>query len=1108
MSTGVFELSIKAVFQRREEGDGISVQGLIVPNVSLCVAGIGASAGGFDAIRDFFQTMPPDSGVAFVVVQHLHPSRISLAAELFAKFTSMPVTQATDGAVIEANHVYTSPSDKEITVKGGRLQLTPRSDVGHLRLPIDHFFSSLGEDCGARAIGIVLSGSGTDGALGLKVIAAHGGIVLVQDPSTAEFDGMPRTAIAAGIANYVLPVQQMPQVIASYVHHPYVAAAAKALLSEEDDLEATQSLIQLILSRRGYDFSGYKRSTLLRRIERRMGLRGILKKSEYVTLLQNDTVEVDALFRDLLIGVTEFFRDAEAWETLETEVIAPLVAAKNPEEPIRIWIPGCSTGEEAYTMAMVVLDRLRRARKNCLVQIFATDTNNDALEVGRCGRYPIGIAARISPTRLRRYFVKGPDQQFFMVSDALRAAVIFGVQNLFADPPFGRVDVISCRNVLIYLESDLQKRVLNIFHFALRKEAYLFLGSAESNGSRDDLFYPISKKWRIFQRQGTTKADMLALPLRAGDPRSGAMIMPARQVLPLSQVASIAQKLILDRFAPASILIDSRNEALYFCGPTEEFLTRPRGAPNQDLLVMVREGLRSRLRAALSEAATSNLTVSTSGAHMKHGKGFVPVEITVTPHPGGESGRLFLVVFRQSLEPSLVPTEKNAEGALVRHLEEELQATRDDLQSVIERFETSTEELKVSNEEVVTTNEELRSLNEELESSKEELQSLNEELTTVNQQLEAKVRELEVANTDLNNLLNSSDIATICLDQSFHIKWFTPATQARFKFISTDIGRSISDFALSWAGNGLIEAATAVLASKTVAQHEFQTEDGHRYIRRVLPYKNENVQISGVIVTYTDITESHLAAKAARSARQDLSESLEHNDKMRVLSIALAMAETRERRALAQDLHDDLGQLLAMVKLKISMMGKLKMSKLMRTALEACTKAADQANRKLRTMAFQLSPPMLDELGLASAIEWIADEMHEMYQIEVHADDDGQPKPMNPAVNATLFRAIRELLINIAKHAKVEKATVSTTRCADDTLLITVSDAGTGFDPDVVTPSSDAGGFGLLSVRERINLLGGEMSINSTPGQGTVIVLKVPLLVQGPSTTPITGGQA
>ena len=1058
-----------------------------------CIVGIGASSGGVSALQDFFKAMPTDIGVGFVVVQHLAPSHTNFSVPLLAACTAMPVTEATQGCSVLSNHIYLAPADQTVTIHRGKLQLSARHDTTKLHLPIDHFFNALGEDCGSRAIGIILSGLGTDGALGLKTIAAQGGMVLVQDPATAEYDNMPRSAMASGIANYVLPVKKMPKVIATYAHHPYIDQAASTVANEGESRE-TQQLLKIIKERRGYDFAGYKRTTLMRRIERRMGLRGILTLLDYVNLLKHNADEVDALFRDLLIGVTEFFRDAEAWKTLIADVVTPVVSAKLADEPIRIWIPGCSTGEEAYTMAMVVLDRLRQVRKKCPVQIFATDTNNEALEIGRSGRYPLSIASRISAAKLKRYFVNGPDSQYYMVNDELRSSVVFGVQNLFADPPFGRVDMISCRNVLIYLEPELQKRVLNIFHFALRMNGFLFLGSAESNGNRDDIFKPISKKWRIFKRVGTSKPDVLALQLRVAESRIGLASALPSSLSPTNQIASIAQKLILDRFAPASVLIDSSQHALYFCGPTDDFLARPRGAPTSDLLAMVREGLRSRVRAALAEAVKSDLPITVTGARMKRDNLFVPVQISVTPYSGFETGRLYLVVFWHDQQPVLMPDKKGANQALVRHLEEELQATRDDLQNTIERFETTNENLKVSNEEVVTTNEELRSLNEELESSKEELQSLNEELITVNQQLEGKVRELEVANNDLNNLLNSSDIATICLDRTFHIKWFTPASQAQFKFIASDIGRPISDFSLSWSGEGLLEAASAVLTGKPMVQHEYQNDTGRRFIRRVLPYRNEGEQIGGVIVTYTDITDSFLAAEEASLARKNLSVSQEQSERLRSLASALALAEVRERRALAQDLHDDLGQLLAMAKLKMSAVEKLKVSKTMRPALDDCSKALDQANRKLRAMAFQLSPPMLDELGLASAMEWMADEVQQMYQLEVHTTYDGTPKPLEPAVRATLFRAVRELLINVAKHAHVSKANVNITRGSDNMLYVTVSDDGTGFDPSPLLSDNSSANFGLISVRERLTLLGGQVSIHSTPGEGTSVHLQVPLL--------------
>jgi len=478
---------------------------------------------------------------------------------------------------------------------------------------------------------------------------------------------------------------------------------------------------------------------------------------------------------------------------------------------------------------------------------------------------------------------------------------------------------------------------------------------------------------------------------------------------------------------------------------------------------------------------------------MKRGGTFVSVQITVVPTAAGDAGRCFLVVFRHDNKPVLAPGKAEDRG-LVRHLEEELAATRDDLQSTIERFVITTQDLRVSNDEVVSANEELRSLNEELESSKEELQSLNEELTTVNQQLETKVRELESANSDQTNLLVSSDIATICLDESLRIKWFAPATQRQFNFLPGDVGRPIGDMLHAIGDVSMVVAVRAVLAGQTEPDREFQVESGRWYMRRTLPYLDASRRICGVIVTYTDITDHHLALEAERMCRNDLIESDERADKLRYLSAALVTAEDRERRLLAQDLHDDLGQLLAIIGLKAAMMEKMDLPDLLRRAVGECAKSVDLANRKLRTMALQLNPPMLDQLGLVPAIQWLADEVNRLHKIEVDIQDDGQPKPMDRAVSATLFRAVRELLVNVSKHARVSKAVVAVSRNADDTMSLTVSDAGAGFDPGKVVTSAATGGFGLISLRERLGYLGGAMEVKSVPGEGTSVVVNVPLL--------------
>ncbi len=1065
------------------------------------IVGVGASAGGFEAIKQFLQNMPSDSGLAFVIVQHLASTHISLAAELLASCTSMSVLVASEGARIEANHVYTAPSDKDVAVEKGCFLLTERNrSPHHIHLPIDHLFHSLGAAYGSRAIGVILSGNGNDGTLGSKTIALHEGIVLVQEPSTAAFDGMPRSAIAANVANFILPVDKMPQVISDCARHPYLINSTVPI--KDDNPKTTQELIAIVQARRGYDFTGYKRSTFLRRVQRRMSLHGITGLSTYAALLKKETAEVDQLFKDLLIGVTEFFRDDDAWKTLADEVMKPIVAAKQKDEAIRIWIPGCSTGEEAYTMAIVALDRVRAARKTCPVQIFATDTNSDALEIGRAGRYPVSIAKRMTAAQVKRYFVPTPDKEHFIVSDEVRACVVFGVQNLFADPPFGRVDLISCRNVLIYLETELQKKVLNIFHFALRREGYLFLGSAESNCGRDGLFKPLSKRWRLFQRVGMTDISMLRLPASISDSRM-ASNLHYQQVPQQNVMTVLAQKMLLDRFVPASVLVNSKYEALHFSGATDEFLMRPRGAPTQDLMFLVREGLRSRLRAMLREAATTSLTVNGHGVQMKKGDHFEVVHITVVPHNGGEMGQLFLVVFRPDTQPVKVFAKRAHQGILVQQLEEELQATRDDLLESIERFEATNDDLKNSNEQILMSNEELRSLNEELESSKEEMQSLNEELSTVNQQLETKLRELEVLHNDVNNLLESSDIATICLDPALRIKWFAPATKKLFHFIASDIGRNISDLLAALNDKGLITAVHAVLANELVPDCEFQLENGRWLIRRILPYKIASTDTAsnlgstgstvrnGVIVTYTDITDIHFAIEVATASKKDLHESQERTDKLKTLSAALALAEERERKSLAKFLHDDFGQMLAVLALKAVTLKKQTMANPMKVMVDDLSTTIERLNKKMRDIAFQLNPPMLDQLGVVTALKWVAEEVQRVFNLKITLHDDGSPKPLAPSVSATVVRAVRELLVNVAKHANIEAASITLSKIEDKQLLITVSDAGAGFNPEEHESSAE---LGLISMKERVGLMGGEIDIHSVRGDGTTVTIKVPMI--------------
>ncbi len=1062
-----------------------------------CIVGIGASAGGLEPIREFLRAMPSNSGLAFVVIQHLDPTHKSLAAELLGKCTAMTVQEAEDGVMLKPNHVYTLPPNKYLYVRDGILQLrAPTESRGH-RLPIDLFFRSLGQDQRQKAVGVVLSGSGSDGAIGLKSIVDNGGIVLVQDPQAAQFDGMPLSAISTGLATYVLPVKDMPEVIIRYASHPYSEGSGALSAGAQSGPESLAAVLALVRGRSGYDFTGYKEPTLIRRIHRRMDLRRVKSLVEYGRLLNKEPEEIDALFKDMLIGVTEFFRDPEAWEELTTRVIKPLVAGKLPNAPIRVWVAGTATGEEAYSIAMLLLEWLRAEKKQCPVQIFASDTNEGSLTFARAGVYPEGIAAQISPERLKAFFVELKDEHRYQVSEALRSAVVFGAHNLFLDPPFSKLDLVCCRNLLIYVEPRLQNRAMRLFHFALLPGGHLFLGSAETVGQQAQ-FKPVSEKWRIFQRVGPNSREPLdLLPGSSRHAVVSAGYTSPRTIARTSTAVGLAQRLILDRFAPAAVLINASFEVVYFCGPTDRYLTQPTGMPTQDVLTLVREGLRSRVRSAVREALRSSLTVVVGDARVRRERGFDSVRLSVIPAGDKFHQDLLLLVFEDVPGEVLPRASGGGRESLVMQLEEELRVTREDLHNTIEQLELSAEDMKVSNEEITSINEELQSINEELESSKEEMQSLNEELNTVNQQLRSKVGEIEASNRDLANLLASSDIASIRLDHEFRIRWFSPATAKVFNIIDADVGRSIADLVPIVPGAELIADVRAVLKRHKILETQQHTDKGRWYLRRIMPLYNELKTIEGVIVTFADITEikhRNQEALVARTRHADLLEDAVRvrTNQLRSMLIDLNMAEERERRSISRELHDGPAQLLALANLKLSSLDKKDMPSESIGALNNALELIIQADKALRSLMFQISPPILYEMGLVKALYWLADNMRSAYGLKVEMHDDGKIQPLESLVEVIVFRAVRELLINVSKHAGAEAAVVDI-RQEDDHIEISVSDSGVGFDQGVAGAELMATGFGLANVRERIAFLDGDFHVESKRGDGTTALLRLPL---------------
>ncbi|MBU4530909.1 MAG: PAS domain-containing protein [Desulfomicrobium sp.] len=833
------------------------------------VVGIGASAGGIEALSRFFDVMPLDSGCAFVVVLHLDPNRESELAHVLAGHTAMPVVQVGDGMRLEPEHVYVIAPNTDLTVKDGVLHMSkPREPHGH-RHPVDVLFSSLAQDQHQRAIAIVLSGTGSNGTEGLRDIRAEGGMSLVQSPETAKFDGMPRSAITADMADHVLAPEQMPEIILAFLSHGYVKAPAEVEATSPDGQATLGHVIDLLRSQGGHDFRGYKHATLTRRVHRRLGLRNFGTLDEYLDELRRDPDEITALVGDLMISVTSFFRDAEAWKALAELVVVPMIDERETEATIRVWTTACSTGEEAYSLAMLITEQAEAAGKHFELKVFATDAQEINLRKARQGIFPAAALSNFPVTRLTRFFEKIDGS--FQVSKELRDMVVFARHNLLRDPPFSRMDLVSCRNFLIYLEPGPQQRIIALFHFALRQGGHLFLGNAETIGRHENLFETVSKKWRIYRRAGATRHDLIEYP-----PPRDETEPRATGISPIGYEAGgtsseIARRALLQRYAPVSVLIDQKGRVLYFHGVTGDYLENPSGEPTRDLLTMARDGLGARLRAAIREATKDNRSVTVT-AKLRESKAGQSVEMTVVPLPPSPQGSFLLVSFAPAVShagntslPShmAAPDTMSGETALQR----ELKATRAELQKTIEYQETTNEELKVANEEAVSMNEELQSTNEELETSKEELQSFNEELNTVNSQLQHKIGELETTTNDLNNLLAGSEVATLFLDEKSCIRWFAPATKELFDFIASDIGRPISHFAWKFADENLLKDVETVLTNLSAIEAEVKSDAGRWFSRRVLPYRTQDNRIAGVVLTFSDITERKHSTDAIDEAR-------------------------------------------------------------------------------------------------------------------------------------------------------------------------------------------------------------------------------------------------
>jgi two-component system, chemotaxis family, CheB/CheR fusion protein len=1106
------------------------------------VIGLGGSAGGIPALRKFFQAMPADSSMAFVVVLHLSPEHDSMLSEILQKETSMRVAQATDGAEVEPNHVYVIPPAKHLSLRDGHLRLTDLPREPGRRMTVDLFFRSLAETHGSRAVAIVLSGGDGDGAIGIKRIKERGGLTIAQDPEAAEHSGMPNAAIATNMVDWVLRAEEMPARLLEYHAReqrlqvppetgPNPATPPQPTLANEE--LALRDVLAFLRARTGRDFTYYKRATIVRRVARRMHVNEVDDLPAYLNFLRTHPGESRALLEDLLISVTNFFRDKEAFAALE-QSIPDLFKNKTQADTVRVWVPACATGEEAYSIAMLLNEHARTLEAPPALQIFATDLDENVLAEARAGVYPTAITSDVSPERLRRYFIQ--EHHGYRVRRELRELLLFAVHDLLKDSPFSRLDMVSCRNLLIYLNRGAQRRAFDIFHFALRPDGRLFLGTSEAIDEDSPLFHPIDKKHRLYAQRVSlrpslpvpsgpgTLARALALQER-GEPG----ITLASKGLPASSPARAGSLWVasqdmswgelhlklIERFGPPSLIVNADHEILHLSQGAAPFLQFTAGEPSTNLLRAVHPSLRVELRAALFRARQTGEPAIAQG---------IPFELADEPRlldlrvsPASELASEFLLVVFE-LQPAIegqAPRPRPEDEPVVRHLERELEQTKGHLRDLAEQHDASTEELKASNEELQAMNEELRSATEELETSREELQSINEELTTVNQELKSKVDELGTSNSDLHNLMGATAIATLFVDRHLRIMRYTPPAVALFNVISSDVGRPLADLQHRLDYPDLLPDLKRVLETLVPIEQEVRNPEGKLFLARLLPYRTTDDHIAGVVLTFVDVTERQLAQEELKRAQLHLEERVRERtaeldavnavlqaevrqhqkaEKARqYLQRRLVTSQEEERGRISRELHDEVGQQLMALMLSLKALEATVVDGDTPAKLRELRATAERAGREIHQLAAELRPVALDQVGLSRALSgylesWLKRTGIAVDFVSVGIDELRLPPP----IETTLYRIVQEAMTNVYKHASAKSVSVSVTRRGDDVLAI-VEDDGAGFDLEALNTSGGVPRIGIAGMRERAAIVDGELTIDSSPGHGTTVRVKVPI---------------
>ena len=1077
------------------------------PPEGLAVVAIGASSGGLDAAAKFMDAVPADTGLAFILVQHLEAGHASMMVPLLARHTPLHVVEAAEGMSVEPEHLYIIPPGSYLAVEGGTLHLSKPPLRHGARLPFDFLLASLAASYGRQAGCVILSGTGKDGSTGLLAVSERGGLVLAQDPGEAGYDGMPRAAIETGKVDQVLAVAQMPHSLIAFRPGP----AQPRLPPAEPSAPATEpsadvwlpEIVDLMRTQTAQDFSHYKPGTLQRRVERRIALLDIAPPGigRYLALLRHDPRELDLLTKDLLIHVTGFFRDADVFAELEKTIIPALVDDRDPEAPIRLWVVACSTGEEVYSLAMLCLERLGTVKHPAKLQIFASDIDAEAVAAARDGLYPTTIETTVSAARLRRFFVL--EDGGYRALPHLRSTIVFAVQDVLTDPPFARLDLISCRNLLIYLRPEAQAKVIDLFHFALCSTGLLLLGNAETIANAEGRFDLVSKAFRIYRRVGRSPgqltpalraapADAQVEPLAAA--RSGRPTGPGRPMGPTA-LGELGRQLVLEAYAPASVLINTANEILFSLGPIDKYLRLAPGHATHDLLAASRPGLRQKLAMAIETARRTKARARGRGrmtGGQEDGTGF-SLDVMPVVEAGEE---LLLVCIQEEAEVAASAPAPPDQLPQIAELERDLEAAQNEQQATMRELELSRQEQRIATEEALSVNEEYQSTNEELLTSKEELQSLNEELTSLNSQLQETLERQRTLGDDLQNILYSTDVATLFLDLDLRIRFFTPATKSVFAVISTDIGRPLADLAAVTSNDGLDEDARKVLAGLEPLEREIETRAGVWFRRRILPYRAQGDRVEGVVITFTDVTNRRRIKDALEAAKKQAES-----------------ANAAKSRFLAAASHD-LRQPLQTLALLQDLLGKVvqgdkaqKLVKRLEATLAAITAMLDTL-LDINEIEAGVTSAQVSVFPIDGLLARLRDEF------TYHAEAKGlvlRIMPCSLLVRSDprlLEQMLRNLLTNALKYTKTGRVLVGCRR-RDGILSVEVWDTGIGIPPaeverifdeyrQVDNPARERSrglGLGLAIVKRVGELLAHPIVVRSDFGRGSRFAVEVPIAV-------------